>query len=170
MTKLDEIVVGVVELSGGELVGRIRLQKIVYLLEQVGMNSGVQFVYHHYGPYSEAVSDAVADAKFWDHLQEAIEFRRIDGAPFSIFRATSDASKLQKLGGIAASRARELLARFNYESSTVLELAATIHWLAYVEKVADWRGELERRKPSKGKYGRFDKAMALLCDLNLMPN
>ena len=82
MPELDDLVVGTVALSGGELVGRIRMQKVVYLLDQLGMRSGATFEYHHYGPYSEAVSDAVTDAKFWGHLTEVVSFRVSDGAPY----------------------------------------------------------------------------------------
>jgi len=37
MPELDQLVVGTVALAGGELVGRIRLQKVVYLLDHLGM-------------------------------------------------------------------------------------------------------------------------------------
>lgn len=170
MMKLDDIVVGVVALSGGELVGRIRLQKIVYLLEQKGLKSDAEFVYHHYGPYSEGIADAVSDAKFWDTLEEITEFRKLDGAPFSIFRSHRPTSDFQSLGELPQEHARNLLERLNSENSTVLELAATIHWLTEVEKVADWRKELERRKPGKAKFGRLEKAITLLEELKAAPN
>ncbi|MEF3366065.1 hypothetical protein V3H18_05895 [Methylocystis sp. 9N] len=170
MTKLDDIVVGVVALSGGELVGRIRLQKIVYLLEQKGLKSDAKFTYHHYGPYSEAIADAVTDAKFWDTLEETTEFRKLDGAPFSIFRSHRPMSDFQQLGELSQEGARNLLARLNSESSTALELAATIHWLTQVEKLADWQQELERRKPGKANFGRLEKAITLLKELELPPS
>ena len=37
--------------AGAEIIGAIRLQKIVYLLEQLGMGGEFWFSYHHYGPY-----------------------------------------------------------------------------------------------------------------------
>jgi uncharacterized protein YwgA len=169
MTKLDDIVVGVVALSGGELVGRIRLQKIVYLLEQKGLKSDAKFTYHHYGPYSEAIADAVTDAKFWDTLEETTEFRKLDGAPFSIFRSHRPVSDFQQLGELPQQRASNLLERLHSENSTVLELAATIHWLIQVEKLPNWQEELDRRKPGKAKSGRLEKAMTLLNELGLAP-
>jgi len=36
--------------ADGELVGKVRLQKTVYLLDQIGMGSGFTYEYHHYGP------------------------------------------------------------------------------------------------------------------------
>jgi uncharacterized protein len=168
MPELDQLVVGVLALAGGELVGRIRLQKVVYLLDKLGMNSGVPFEYHHYGPYSEAVSDAVADAKFWGNIEEAVSFRVSDGAPYSSFKTETEAPA--SLGALSADDARRFLDKFAGCTSTVLELAATVHWLALVECVPDWRAEIEVRKAGKTGSGRLDKAVALLQDLNLAPD
>ena len=44
----------------------------------------------------------------------------------------------------------------------MLELAATIHWLAYIERVDDWRSELLRRKGVKAAGGRMEKAARFL--------
>ncbi|KAA5603607.1 hypothetical protein [Blastochloris sulfoviridis] len=168
MAKLDDVVVGIVALAGGELIGRIRLQKIVYLLEQKGLNSGARFAYHHYGPYAEPISDAVTDAKFWGRLKETMAFRQVDGAPFSKF-STEEAPT--RLGAIDIDQARPLVQKLAGETSTVLELAATIHWLATQEQeqVPDWRAELERRKPGKTGSGRRERALALLKELELAP-
>ncbi len=167
MPELDQLVVGAVALAGGELVGRIRLQKVVYLLDQLGMKSGAQFEYHHYGPYSEVISDAVTDAKFWGHIDEAVRFRGADGAPYSSFKTESP--EPAHLGDLSAEAAKLYLAKFADHTSTVLELAATIHWLAFKEGRADWRAEIEVRKAGKTSNGRLDKALALLGDLNLAP-
>ena len=166
MAKLDDVVVGIVALAGGELIGRIRLQKIVYLLEQKGLKSGARFAYHHYGPYAEPISDAVTDAKFWGRLKETMAFRQVDGAPFSKF-STEEAPP--RLGAIDLDQARPLVKKLASETSTVLELAATIHWLATREQVPDWRSELERRKPGKTGSGRRERALTLLKELELAP-
>jgi uncharacterized protein len=166
--QLDDLVVGAVVLSGGELVGRIRLQKVVYLLDQLGMNSGARFEYHHYGPYSEAVSDAVTDAKFWGRIKEDVSFRVADGAPYSSFM--SEAAAPVMLGDMSAGAAQPLLLKFVSYTSTVLELAATVHWLAEVEKVPDWRAEIQVRKAGKTGNGRLEKALGLLREIGLAPD
>lgn len=167
MPELDDLVVGTVALSGGELVGRIRMQKVIYLLDQLGMESGAAFDYHHYGPYSEAVSDAVTDAKFWGHINEAVKFRVSDGAPYSTFTTSTEA--LDHLGNLGAEKARSYLEKFAGCSSTVLELAATVHWLAFVEKVPNWRTEIEVRKAGKTDNGRLKQAISLLEEIGLAP-
>jgi phage regulator Rha-like protein len=52
----------------------------------------------------------------------------------------------------------------------VLELAATIHWLAFVERFDDWREELLKRKGAKTEQGRSDDALRLLAELNIAPS
>ncbi|MBS7704739.1 hypothetical protein [Chelatococcus asaccharovorans] len=167
MPQLDDLVVGVVALSDGALVGRIRLQKVVYLLDRLGMKSDVPFEYHHYGPYSEALSDAVTDAKFWGRVEEEVSFRLNDGAPYSTFKTRSKAP--ETLGSLSSGDARRLLAKFAGCTSTVLELAATIHWLAFEEKVADWRAEIKVRKAGKTGNGRLEAALTLLKEVGLAP-
>lgn len=168
MTSLHELIADMVTLADGELTGRIRLQKIVYLLDQLGLKSGAHYIYHHYGPYSENVADAISDAKFWGDLEEATDFRQSDGAPYSIFKVRGK-RELTELGGLDLQRARSLLAKLKPINSTILELAATAHWLANVEKVSDWRSEIERRKAGKTTGGRLDRAVQLLDDLGLAP-
>lgn len=170
MTNLSDIVVNIVALSGGSLTGRIRLQKIAYLLEQLGMGAGVEFSYHHYGPYSEPVTNAVADAKFFDALLEKIEFRQSDGGPYSVFETKKSVDDIAKLGEMDVQDAKRYLDLLGPANSTVLELAATIHWLRSFEKFADWKHEIEIRKPGKTKSGRLEKAVSLLGELGLAPN
>ena len=165
MPQLDDLVVGAVALSGGELVGRIRMQKVVYLLEQLGMGGGVPFEYHHYGPYSEAVSDAVTDAKFWGNIEEIVNFRVSDGAPYSTFKTATAAPA--NLGALGAEDARGVLNKLSGCTSTVLELAATAHWLSHVERVADWRSEIASRKAGKTGNGNLEKAETLLREIGL---
>ena len=60
--------------AGGQVPGRVRLQKIVYLLDQIGLESGFTFEYHHYGPYSEALAEQVEDDQIFGNLK--VEPRR----------------------------------------------------------------------------------------------
>ena len=62
-------IASLVRAAGGEIVGKIRLQKMVYLLDQMGLNSGYPFEYHHYGPYSESLAQQVEDDVFFDHIK-----------------------------------------------------------------------------------------------------
>jgi len=63
MIEPEDKVAAVVDAAGGTLVSRVRLQKTVYLLDQLGLGSGFEFEYHHYGPYSRDLDIATGDAR-----------------------------------------------------------------------------------------------------------
>lgn len=171
MTTPDELIAEVLAAAGGAIVGRIRLQKIFYLLDQRGMGSGFSFHYHHYGPYSRELDRALDRAQAMQGVEESIAYRQVDGMPYSTFsvRGDSEAAIPGEVGNLSFAEARGLVGAMTSRSSTVLELAATIHWLANAERVTDWRAELIRRKGVKTERGRAEEAMDLLRRLGLSP-
>jgi uncharacterized protein len=170
MADVTRLVVDVVALSGGRLVGRTRMQKTIYLLDVLGLGSGASYYYYNFGPFSDEIANGISDSKFSGLLFEETEYRISDGSPFSIFKADKLPEKVHQIGSLPAERVKGVLQRFASCNSTVLELAATIHWLARVEKVSDWRGELVRRKGSKTQNGRMEKATELLGELGVSLN
>ncbi len=165
----ERFVVALVASTGnGELIGRIRLQKITYLLQHLG-NDGAgafSFYYHHYGPYSRDLDSALLDAEFDDFVEEVRRHRQSDGAAYSVFRLGRDVTKKDFL---LKEPFRSWVQDLSQENVTVLELAATAHWLSEVEKVENWKKEIKRRKGWKTKEGRLEKAETLLNKLNLPP-
>lgn len=164
----EHIVATVLAAAEGRLVGRVRLQKTVYLLEQLGLESGFSFEYHHYGPYSRELDGATADAKAFQLIDEEIAYRHDDGAAYSVFKLKG-APKTLALGTLAEGRARDLVRQFADTNVTVLELAATAHWLWRHEGRTDWRAEITKRKGMKVRDGRLERAIALLRQLELAP-
>ena len=155
--------------AGGQVAGRVRLQKIVYLLDQIGLDSGFTFEYHHYGPFSEGLADQVEDDEIFKKLT-AVPHRRVtDGVPYVVFKADRPGDGEPLESRAATVRLREGLQQVMKASAIVLELAATIHWLAVVERRADWREELVRRKGIKIQEGRDQKALDVLRSLGLPP-
>ncbi len=169
MKEREDIVAAILAAAGGSLTGRVRLQKAVYLLDQLGFGSGLSFDYHHYGPYSRDLDNATADAKAFGLIEERFEQRQSDGATFSIFSLKGE-PKEDAYGALGAKKVRELTRLFAETNVTVLELAATIHWLCRVEKSPDWRSEITKRKGVKVQGGRLEKAIDLLSQLKLSPS
>lgn len=66
-------VLSLVNAMGGSLEQRIRLQKAAYLLQRLGARDfrPAYFKYHHYGPYSRGLSDAIQAAVASGLLREA---------------------------------------------------------------------------------------------------
>jgi len=166
----EDIVSAVIAAAGGEVTGRVRLQKIVYLLDQLGLKSGFEYEYYHYGPYSSDLTAATEDAKAFDLVEEQIDYRRSDGAQFSKFSFTgAQPIKKEAYGKLGEQQVRELLSPMMRRSATVLELAATVDWLRRYERVSDWRAEIKKRKGVKTEGGRLEQAVELLNELGLQP-
>jgi uncharacterized protein YwgA len=155
-----------IQAAGGEIVGKVRLQKIVYLLDQLGVQTGFSFSYHHYGPYSDELADVVEDDVIFRRVK-AERRRRSDGVPYVVYKPAAGAEVGTSI--FDAPKIKSALQAMQRSSATVLELAATIHWLAFVEEVEDWQTELVRRKGVKTKDGREAKALALLGELQIAP-
>ncbi|HEV7283210.1 MAG TPA: hypothetical protein VGN75_00025 [Kaistia sp.] len=169
MTQTPEChVADIVQAAGGRLVSRIRLQKIAYLLDQLGAHSGFDYTYHHYGPYSRDLDSAVLDAEAFGLVREDLERRQTDGARYSVFNAVGEAGA-HEFSYLGDRKLRSLVKQFASTNITVLELAATAHWLAEAEQVDDWESEIRRRKGSKTAGGRLEEAKGLLAKLGLPP-
>jgi len=164
----ESIVAAIVSAAGGSLTARVRLQKAAYFLEELGLESGFGFEYHHYGPYSRALDNAIADAKASELIKEEIHSRDSDGATYSIFRVVRE-PELSDIGKLHREQVANYLERFSDTNVTVLELAATMHWLWKHENCTDWKNEVQRRKTRKATPDRIEKAKALLAEIVLLP-
>jgi uncharacterized protein YwgA len=170
MIEPEDKVAAVVDAAGGTLVSRVRLQKAVYLLDQLGLDSGFNYEYYHYGPYSRDLDIATSDARALGVVREEIHHRAGDGASYSEFTLLKPrSSKVEALGKLDRTRAEKLVQKFADTHVTVLELAATVDWLWRYEHCTNWRAEIARRKPMKVGNGRLDRAIALLHNLGLRP-
>lgn len=167
MSKAEKLVESVLQAADGSVIGRVRLQKIFYLLQQVGLSAPFRFSYYHYGPYSEDLSVALNRARDLDKTIEEEEIKSQDGF-YSVYALRDEqGTKSEMVGNLTFDKAHELVAMMKSETSTVIELAATIHWLREKEKVPDWQSELKIRKGSKADDVRIKKAVALLNKLDL---
>lgn len=137
--------------AGGQIIGRTRLQKVGYLLELAGFGEGFRFEYHHYGPYSEELADAIRVAQAFGLVSED-ERRANWGGTYSVFAASERVGRFENSD---RSRFAHVAASID---SIELELAATAAYLATVEKCSDPWEETARRKPEKAADGRIEKA------------
>lgn len=144
--------------SGGEIVGRTRLQKIAYLLSVTGLEDGLAFNYKHYGPYSEELATAARLGNLLGDLKE-IERSAAWGGSYSIYTAEQPVDT-------TADKQRQQFAKCAADSdAVVLELAATAVFLAKEGYEDPWE-ETARRKPEKADQERLDRAKDLLRELS----
>jgi len=168
MREPEKMIAAIVKATDdGRLVGRVRMQKIVYLLQQLGLKDAqsFDFSYHHYGPYSADVDSAEWFADAFGLVRERRERRKSDGALYSVFELAEKGEEVPDL----PEEFRALANTLSKENSVILELAATAHWLSEVERVKDWKKEITLRKTWKVEEGRLEKALELLKELGLPP-
>lgn len=155
--------------ADGDIVGRIRLQKIAYLLQQKAGRRDLSFVYHHYGPFCRELADALDFAVvFTETVDEDIRDTAW-GTTYSAFhwKGAEQPAGLEGLLGLPAAEARQEVARMKQEPSVILELAATIHWLRHAEKAPDWKATLKARKTIKATDQNIARAERVLAELGL---
>ena len=146
-------VAAIIRDSGGEIVGRTRLQKVAYLLTEVGLEDGFDFVYKHYGPFSEDLASAARLGSLLGDLDE-IERPTAWGGTYSVFSVQGQS------GG--TSGPRQSLAKLAASADAVeLELAATAVFLRKDGYDDPWT-ETARRKPEKATPERVEHAKQLL--------
>jgi uncharacterized protein len=162
----EKLVAQVVSLNkDGKLVGKTRLQKTFYLLDQLGMNSGAEFSYHYYGPYSADVASAaeMATLLYDFEADEKVSAKR----SVSYTSYLSREKKPAKVGNLSSAEAQRALSEMDAVSDTVLELAATMVFLKKNGFPKNYVEEVRARKPLKASEDRLRSAKMLVSALNL---
>ena len=145
--------------AGGKIVGKLRLQKVVYLLQITGLeNDNFNFVYKHYGPYSEGLAESARLGALLDNFEEEKK-RTAWGSDYFVYKTKTSAEKK------CAPERLEFAHKAANSSSIVLELVATAVYLFLEEGCADPWGETHRRKPEKTSKGRLKEARELFKEL-----
>jgi len=141
----------IVQDAGGELVGRTRLQKIAYLMQLAGFGDNFHFEYHHYGPYSEDLAQAMEIAVALGPVEE--EERVTDwGGRYSIYTLNENRSASDPDRASFVQQAKEV-------NAIELELVATAAYLFVSEGINNPWQETSRRKPNKAADGRLERAV-----------
>ena len=169
MENLAEVVPQVVAAApNNRVVGKIRLQKVFYLLDQLGLGGKLRFSYHNYGPYCENLSTAIDLANHSNqYFEENPQTAKSHGGTYSVFTCNEIPAASAVVGGIDQPRLKQLLKTMTSTTSVVIELAATIHWLKHAEKIDAWEKTLKSRKPTKASAENIRKAQDLLKELDL---
>lgn len=150
--------VRVLSAAQGKVIGRTKLQKTTFLMGVAGLlDAPFEFEYHHYGPYSEELTQDVRASQLFGNLKESHEYTAF-GTPFSVFTLGEEA--LETVDPIAS----EFVAITNSAESIVLELAATAAFLKLEGINNPWE-ETAARKPEKATPTRMEEAKALYARL-----
>jgi uncharacterized protein len=144
--------------AGGTLVGRTRLQKVAYLAQLAGFDIDFPFEYKHFGPYSEALANAMEIASGLGLVHE--EEKRADwGAWYSVYSLPANTpigDAHEQLRSIFVTAAAKI-------GAIELELAATAAFLydregVGVNNLDEVWIETARLKPEKAHDNRIERA------------
>lgn len=145
-----------------EVVGRIRLQKTIRLLQRLGLRTDYLYTIHFYGPYSEDLHSEVTLLKNLKMVQEeSQQYPHSDVVQYTI-KATNNADRTLAIG---FQPQIDIMAQ---SEPVILELAATYDY--YREQGSDHATALEQlrhKKGSKCKDGNEARALNLLTELGL---
>ena len=155
----------------GTLEGRVRIQKIMYLLRRSAPQvlDGVNFFYYHYGPFSSTIVDSINGALSWRVLEQRVQTFKDDKQRYEYVLGTGAAESAEPLDGPAKAAVTRVVNMVKDEHWRTLELAATIDFLQQSENISP-DAALERSlelKPLCIDYKA--KARALLERLRLPP-
>ncbi|WP_297322258.1 hypothetical protein [uncultured Bartonella sp.] len=142
--------------AGGEIVGRTRFQKIVYLLTAMGLEDEFSFVYKHYCPYSDELAHAAKEAALLDFIGEEEKVANWGGV-YSIYKTINQDNDVAKHKDASINQ----FVSFAANSDAIeLELTATAVFLSK-EGISDPWKETARRKPEKADADRLQRAKEL---------
>lgn len=152
---MSNIVYTIISAADGEMTGKVRLQKVAYVLDLAGLTEPLAHRYYHFGPYSDIVTNQATEALSCG-LLTVNEVQTEWGGAYTAFKAHEVAPVDDMVSAIVKKSCSV--------ESVVLELAATAAYLKQEFGDAAW-DETARRKPLKATSERLAKAKAFWSDL-----
>lgn len=117
---------------------KIEIQKLAYFLQESGEDLRLNFVPHHYGPYSQELRHALQNMEghYIRGLGDGVSMPDIEPVQGALSEADAFLLEAEAAVGLEAKvdRIANLIAGF--QSPYGLELLATVHWVATHEPCA----------------------------------
>lgn len=117
----------------GKIDGRKKLQKMVYILKNLGADFGEDFYFHYYGPYSDVLTMELEELKSMNIIKEDVKGH---DSYFPTYTYEMNIDDIDVKGNLEDYR--ELIRELNRRNSRFLELVATI---IYFKKEKDYKEE-----------------------------
>ncbi|WP_157944573.1 hypothetical protein [Mangrovicella endophytica] len=149
----------ILDASDGQIDTRIRLQKEAFLLaaQRLPYFNLLDFEYHHYGPYSRSLSDALSFAVSTGLVEEVAHLAEDNlGSPIRYsYNLLEDGRKFLEDGGEDDHVLRDFVEFMRFKPWRSLELASTVRFLQLREGWNDYAAAFEealRLKPATASY------------------
>jgi uncharacterized protein len=151
----------------GRIEGRVRLQKLCYLLQQISVPQlrDVWFRYHHYGPFSEDVAGVLQQAVFTHIIDEKIESFEDEWQRYEYTPGAKAKAYVAQLDSDSRRLIREVVDAVKDAHWRELELAATVDYLEKNEHLDSDEATIRAIKLKPACAGYKDDALALLSEI-----
>lgn len=156
--------------NSGKMDSRMRIQKSVYLLQQLGDEDlkRFRFSYYHYGPFSRELSNTLHDAVSHGILDETSEDYSGEITRYSYNLTGIGAEVAEQLGLEDDARNANVLHILSKYNLPTLELASTVLFLSRTNAVSNTNDALKRALELKPHCSNEQQnAMELLNSLKL---
>lgn len=110
--------------ASGEIVGRKKLQKMIYIAKKVDFPFQERFQFHFYGPYSEELTLRVEELCNMGFLNEIKEKK--GGYMQYRYSLTSEGMEFLNMNQVELPQLEECLTDMNSQNARFLELVSTI--------------------------------------------
>ncbi|WP_251551737.1 YwgA family protein [Neobacillus muris] len=121
----------------GEIVGRKKLQKMIYIAKKIDFPFQDRFQFHFYGPYSEELTTRVEELCNMGFLNEVKEKK---GGYFQYrYTLTEEGKEFLSLNQVEMPHLEDILTDMNGQNARFLELVSTVLYFDNLskEEVAD---------------------------------
>ncbi|WP_172371277.1 YwgA family protein [Sporosarcina jiandibaonis] len=152
----------------GEVTGRKKLQKMIYIAKKMNFPFSEKFELHMYGPYSEELTLRVEELCEMGFLDE----ERIDkGAYFQYqYNVSGEGERFLETAGKVPGSLSDFIQKMQVKSSRFLELVSTLLYFDHFEK----KEQIEKVQVVKNKLKfsekEFEEAFVFLKDLEFISN
>lgn len=150
--------------ESGEIIGRKKLQKIVYISKKLKYDFQERFNFHFYGPYSEELSLQIEELTNLGFISEVKENK--GGYNQYKYEINEQGKEYLELYPIQLEGLQGLVQTLNKESSRFLELVSTVLYFDELEK--DELVEKIQKVKSRQNYTteEIDKAIQFIAQLS----
>ncbi|MBD7966319.1 YwgA family protein [Fictibacillus norfolkensis] len=118
--------------EAGEVVGRKKLQKMVYIAKKLNFPFQEKYQFHFYGPYSEELTLKIEELCNMGYIHEVKE--KVSGYSQYRYAVNEEGQNLLSTYGAQIDKLGSCVRSMNEQSSRFLELVSTVMYFEKLEK------------------------------------
>ncbi|WP_209123429.1 YwgA family protein [Alkalihalobacillus sp. BA299] len=149
--------------QAGEIVGRKKLQKIVYISKKLNIPFSERFKFHMFGPYSEELTLRIEELCNLGFLQETLETK--SGYQQYRYILTDEGVKFLKMYNLELPNIQPSVSSMNDQSSRFLELVSTVLYFDELSKEEIIEKVMTVKKKQNYSEEEMDRAFSYIDQL-----